>query len=218
MTQGKPLPANLVQRYADWKATKFVKNKALYQQLAEEGQHPQAMVISCCDSRVHATAFFGDDPGAFFIHRNIANLVPPYKTDGDQHGTSAAIEYAVSVLKVAHIIILGHSGCGGVYGCYQMCNGDAPDLEQKSSFVGRWVDILRPGYERVAGKGSTEEQIAALEREGILLSMENLMGFPFVRDAVTADTLSIHGMWTNIVDGSLFHFDGTAFVPVAEKG
>lgn len=217
MTQGKPLPANLVQRYADWKTTKFVKNKALYKQLAEEGQHPQAMVISCCDSRVHATALFGDDPGAFFIHRNIANLVPPYKPDGDQHGTSAAIEYAVCALKVAHIIILGHSGCGGVKGCYQMCNGDAPELEQKSSFVGRWVDILRPGYERVAGKGSTAEQITALEREGVLLSMENLMGFPFVRDAVTADRLTIHGMWTNIGDGSLLHFDGTAFVPVAEN-
>ena len=145
----KPLPNNLIKRYMGWRATGFSENKAWYKRLAEEGQHPRAMIISCCDSRVHATSIFGADSGEFFIHRNIANLVPPFETDGGLHGTSATIEYAVTALKVAHIIVLGHSNCGGVKGCIDMCSGNAPQLEEDSSFVGRWIDILRPGYEKV---------------------------------------------------------------------
>jgi len=125
-----PLPSYLVQRYRGWKATKFVENKSWFKHLAESGQHPRAMVISCCDSRVHVTAIFGSDTGEFFIHRNIAALVPPFQPDGDHHGTSAAVEYAVTTLKVAHIIVVGHSSCGGVKGCYQMCSGAAPELEK----------------------------------------------------------------------------------------
>lgn len=214
MTIGLPLPPYFVQQYEAWKATKFAQNRDRYRHLAEEGQQPRAMVISCCDSRVNATAFFGSDPGELFIHRNIANLVPPYKPDGDHHGTSAAIEYAVCALKVPHIVIIGHSSCGGVNGCYRMCHGDAPELEKQSSFVGRWMDILRPAYDRVVGTGSEEEQIAALEREGIVESLHNLMGFPFVREAVEAETLSVHGLWNNIGDGSLFYYDGEGFEPV----
>ena len=209
-----PLPEYLVQRYQGWKATKFVENKAWYKHLAEDGQHPRAMVISCCDSRVHVTAIFGSDTGEFFIHRNIANLVPPYNPDGDHHGTSAAVEYAVNSLKVAHIVVLGHSNCGGVNGCFQMCSGNAPELEEKTSFVGRWMDILRPGYERIAGKGNDEEQLRALEREGVVVSLENLMSFPFVKERVEAESLSLHGLWNDIGEGSLLFYDGDGFSPV----
>ena len=146
----KPLPGYLKQRYHGWKATTYADNHAWYERLANEGQRPRAMVISCCDSRVHVTSIFGADQGEFFIHRNIANLVPPYETDGNRHGTSAAVEYAVTVLQVAHLIVLGHSQCGGVRGCLDMCRGNAPELERKDSFVGRWMDILKPKYEQIA--------------------------------------------------------------------
>ena len=116
MDASKPLPAYLLQRYHGWKATTFAENEAWYRRLADEGQRPRAMVISCCDSRVHVTSIFGAEQGEFFIHRNIANLVPPYQPDGAQHGTSAAVEYAVTALKVAHVLVLGHSNCGGVAG------------------------------------------------------------------------------------------------------
>ena len=89
----KPLPSYLLQRYNGWKATGYADNQAWYRRLANEGQRPRAMMISCCDSRVHVTSIFGADQGEFFIHRNIANLVPPYEPDGDHHGTSAAVEY-----------------------------------------------------------------------------------------------------------------------------
>ena len=174
------------------------------------------MVISCCDSRVHATSIFGAEQGEFFIHRNIANLVPPYRPDSDHHGTSAAVEYAVSALSVSHIIVLGHSNCGGVQGCLSMCSGEAPELEKTSSFVGRWMDILRPGYERVKDEPDRQKQLRMLEKEAVLVSLNNLMTFPFVRDAVESDLLALHGLWTEIGDGELEYFDPKAdsFLPV----
>lgn len=99
------LPHYLVQRYHGWHATAFTENRVWYRRPAEDGQRPRAMVIACCDLRVHVTSIFGADTGEFFIHRNIANLVPAYAPDGEQHGTSAAVEYAVNSLKVAHLVI-----------------------------------------------------------------------------------------------------------------
>lgn len=204
MKNARPLPAYLVQRYAGWKATTFAENQAWFRRLASEGQHPRAMIISCCDSRVHVTSIFGADTGEFFIHRNVANLVPPYAPDGASHGTSAAVEYAVTALKVAHVIVIGHSGCGGVAGCHAMCSGKAPELEASSSFVGRWMDILRPGYERV--RGQTSDEVRALEYEAVLVSLENLMTFPFVASAVKAGELTLHGLWTDIGEGGLMQY------------
>lgn len=209
MDQAKPLPSYLIKRYQGWKATSYADNKVWYRRLADEGQHPRAMVISCCDSRVHVTSIFGADQGEFFIHRNIANLVPPYAPDGDHHGTSAAVEFAVTALKVPHLIVLGHSSCGGVSGCYDMCSGKAPELEKKSSFVGRWMDILRPGYNRVKKmnlKDEAEER-RQLEKAAVVVSLENLMTFPFVKSAIDSETMSIHGLWTDIGKGGLQHYD-----------
>ncbi|SES05171.1 carbonic anhydrase [Tranquillimonas rosea] len=204
MEHVRPLPTYLAQRYHGWKATTFAENRAWYKRLADEGQRPRAMVISCCDSRVNVTSIFGADQGEFFIHRNIANLVPPYEPDGNQHGTSAAVEFAVTSLKVAHLIILGHSSCGGVAGCYDMCSGHAPDLEEKSSFVGRWMDLLRPGFERLPAEADETTRRRALEHEAVNVSLENLMTFPFVRSAVENGSLSLHGLWTDIGEGQLY--------------
>ncbi|WP_042251391.1 carbonic anhydrase [Paracoccus sp. PAMC 22219] len=197
-----PLPQYLIKRFHGWKATSYSENAAWFRRLATEGQRPRAMVISCCDSRVHVTSIFGADSGEFFIHRNIANLVPPYAPDGLQHGTSAAVEYAVAALKVAHLIVVGHTNCGGVHGCHAMCSGAAPELEEKTSFVGRWMDILRPGYERVKDLPEAE-QVSALEREAVVVSLENLMTFPFVRSAVESGEMSLHGLVHDISQGTL---------------
>jgi carbonic anhydrase len=216
MDAAKPLPSYLIQRYQGWKATTYSDNRAWYKRLANEGQRPRAMVISCCDSRVHVTSIFGADQGEFFIHRNIANLVPPYEPDGDHHGTSAAVEYAVTALKVAHLIVLGHSQCGGVQGCLDMCSGNAPHLEEQSSFVGRWMDILRPGYNRVKAANNADDQACALEKEAVIVSLENLMTFPFVNDAVKDNSLTLHGLWTDIGEGGLEFFEAKtrSFQPV----
>ncbi|MEL6510198.1 MAG: carbonic anhydrase [Pseudomonadota bacterium] len=203
MQNAKPLPAYLIQRYQGWRATTYSENQTWYRRLAEEGQRPRAMIISCCDSRVHVTSIFGADQGEFFIHRNIANLVPPYSPNGDHHGTSAAVEYAVTALKVAHIIVLGHSNCGGVRGCHDMCSGQAPELEKDTSFVGRWMDILRPGYEKVKDISDEQDRIDALEKEAVLVSVNNLASFPFVKEARDKGELTLHGVWTDIAMGTL---------------
>ncbi len=216
MTTAKSLPRSYVQRYRGWHATQYQENKAWYHRLADEGQHPRAMVISCCDSRVHVTSIFGADTGEFFIHRNIANLVPPYKPDGDLHGTSATIEYAVGTLKVANILVLGHSNCGGVQGCLDMCSGNAPELEEKTSFVGRWMDILREGYDRVKDIEDPGERLTSLEKEGVLTSLDNLMTFPQVAAGVKDGSLALHGLWHDIGSGELHAYDPEkhAFLPL----
>lgn len=207
MEFAKPLPSYLVQRYHGWKATSYKENSGWYRRLASDGQRPRAMVISCCDSRVHVTSIFGADQGEFFIHRNIANLVPPYEPDGDHHGTSAAVEYAVSILGVVHLIVLGHSQCGGIQGCIDMCKGHAPELEAKESFVGRWMDILRPKFTQVSDIEDQEEQARQLEKHAVITSMDNLMTFPFVASAVEDGGLSMHGLWTDIGEGGLQCYD-----------
>ena len=211
MTDSRPLPEYLVRRYLGWKATTYAENRSWYRRLADGGQHPRAMVISCCDSRVHVTSIFGADQGEFFIHRNIANLVPPYNPDGEYHGTSAAIEYAVTTLKVAHLIVLGHSNCGGVQGCYDMCSGDAPELNASTSFVGRWMEILRPGFDALAA-GGKEQRITALEKAAVVVSLQNLLTFPFIKAALDDDMLTLHGLWNDIAAGGLEVYDGDGFV------
>ncbi|MES2665210.1 MAG: carbonic anhydrase [Pseudomonadota bacterium] len=206
MITARTLPAYLISRFQGWRATTYQENRAWYRRLAEYGQHPRAMVISCCDSRVHVTSIFGADEGEFFIHRNVANLVPPFNPDGEYHGTSAAVEYAVTSLGVAHIVVLGHSNCGGVKGCHEMCCGRAPELELKSSFVGRWMDILRPGFDRVAHLPE-DGRIRALEKEAVLVSLENLMTFPFVKEAVESERMTLHGLWTDTGEGGLEQYD-----------
>lgn len=216
MDQVKPLPDILTERYRTWISETFPSQKGLFKKLVDEGQFPHALVISCCDSRVMPTEFFGVDAGELFVHRNIANLVPPFTPDGGMHGTSAAIEYAVTALKVPHIIVIGHSNCGGAAGCHAMCSGDAPELEKSTSFVGRWIDVLRPGYDRIEKTASKEDQLRALEQQTVVVSLENLLTFPFVVEARNRGELSLHGLWTDIAEGALWQYDAPTkeFVPV----
>lgn len=200
------LPQSLIERHHDWQKTEFSDNKKLYRQLVDDGQHPEAMIISCCDSRVNITSIFEAAAGDFFVHRNIANLVPPYAPGINNHGTSAAIEYAVKALGVSHIIVVGHSQCGGVKGCHDMCSGNAPALEMRDSFVGHWLEGLRPAYNRVRSRKS-KSPVEDLEREGIRVSLENLMSFPFIAEKVFDETLTLHGLWHNIKSGQLEMLD-----------
>ena len=203
----KPLPEYLVQRYYGWKATTFANNKSWYHKLAEDGQHPRAMIISCCESRVHVTSIFGSYAGEFFIHRNIANLVPPFKEDQDYHGTSAAIEYAVKTLKIPHIIVLGHSTCGGVHSSFEYFSGNNPNLYKDSNFVASWLEILRPSFEKIPSNLSKNEKLKSLEKNTVLTSLENLTTFPFIKEAINNETLSLHGLWHDIGTGDLMFYD-----------
>ena len=206
MHHATPLPEFFVARYRAWRAGPFLEQRDRFAELAEQGQNPMAMIIACCDSRVKVSEVFGAEAGDFFIHRNIANLVPPYQPDAQHRATSATVEYAVTVLKVAHLLVLGHFGCGGVRGCHDMLSGAAPHLRAPESFVGSWLRILAPAYSGLP-EGRLVDRLAVLEKQAVLLSLSNLMTFPFVRAAVEAGDLEIHGAWKDIRDGGLEVYD-----------
>jgi carbonic anhydrase len=216
MNSIRPLPPYLAQRFHGWRALTHRENQAWYRRLAQEGQRPREMIIACCDSRLHVSAMFGSGSDELFIHRNIAALVPPFGPDGRHHAASAAIEFAVTTLRVSHIIVIGHSGCGGVQSCYDMCTGRAPELEDELSLVGRWLDILRPAFDALPQDLEPGAVLRTLEHDAVLVSMRNLLSFPVVRRAADAESLSLHGLWADIAAGELETYDpiNERFVPV----
>lgn len=213
----KALPKYLIDRYRSWKALRFEENKAWYNRLAADGQRPRAMVVSCCDSRMDVVGIFGAEPGDLFVVRNVANIIPAYTRDHAHHGTSAAVEYAIKVLKVTNIVIIGHSMCGGVAACHDMCAGEAPELMEEDSIIGRWVELLRPAFERVASlELSRKEKIAQLEHEGVIHSLGNLVTFPCVKEALENGETAIHGAWIDIATGVIEVYDPATgdFAPI----
>ena len=208
MKFAKPLPPFLIARHRERRATRTAEELARLRELSEHGQNPRAMVIACCDSRVMESEVFGSEAGEFFVHRNIANLVPPYTPDGQQHGTSATIEYAVKVLKVRHLIVMGHSRCGGVAGCYDMAAGNAATAPDPESFDGHWLEILLPSAKPLLEQGMDRATaLRRLEQEAVLRSLANLLTFPFVAEEVYVGRLQLHGTWKDIGDGDLEVYD-----------
>lgn len=187
---------DLIAGYRRFRAGVYAEQAQLYKELGE-GQDPDVMLIACADSRAEPSDIFNAAPGQMFVVRNVANLVPPYKPDGGLHGVSAALEFAVRVLKVRHIVVMGHGGCGGV---------TASLTESKSPLIGEfvapWVKLLESARARVMESGSLNPQFA-LELEGIESSLENLMSFPWVAEAVKAGDLELHGAWFAIKHGEL---------------
>ena len=215
-TEIRTLPRYLIDRYKGWRASTYDENRAWYAKLATEGQRPRAMVIGCCDSRVDAISLFGAEPGELFMLRNVANLVPPYKASHEHPGTSAAIEVAITGLGITNLIVLGHAQCGGVKAFVEM--KDDPDrTELGGEFIGAWMKSLDPTYERVPREGTPEERLRAFEQAGVVVSLENLMSFPFIQEVVEKEKLVLHGAWFDIATGTLHHYDPESgeFQPLA---
>jgi carbonic anhydrase len=207
------LPKSLADGYWRFRRDRHGPEKGRYRQLAELGQSPTAMVIACCDARVDVSAIFDAEPGALFIMRNVANLVPPYEPEGRYHGTSAAVEYASLVLKVPSIIVLGHSHCGGVAAYRERLKGNAGE----TSFIGRWLTLLD-------GLQVKESDVAAFDREtafelaGIRQSLANLRSFPALKEREAEGLLTLHGLHFDIASGAVFELDEGAdsFAPLVE--
>jgi carbonic anhydrase len=169
------------------------------------GQKPQALLIGCCDSRVDPALLTDSSPGDLFILRNIANLVPPYSKSEDYHGVSSSIEYAVIYLNVTDIIILGHSNCGGIGALLAAAEG-----QPTGEFIGNWVNIAASARDKVLTEMAAEtpeKQARACEKEAILVSLKNLMTFPWVKERVARGQLSLHGWYYNMGTGQLRHYN-----------
>jgi len=208
-----PLPKPLIEGHLRFRRDIHARDRGRYQQLADLGQAPTAMVVGCCDARVDVSLIFDAKPGDLFIARNVANLVPPYEPEGKYHGTSAAIEFAVLGLKVPNLIVLGHSRCGGVAAYRQKVR----DNVTREGFIGRWLtllDNLKPDEADIFAHGDE----TAFELAAIRSSIANLRTFPFVREREEGGLLALHGLHFDIGSGALLALDPEAgrFAPLVE--
>lgn len=207
------IPNDLLDGYRRFRSERFAQEADRYRQLAGE-QRPATMVIGCADSRVDPATILGAAPGELFVVRNVAALVPPCEEHGAYHGTSAAVEFAVTGLRVSRILVLGHGRCGGVAAA--LARGEQLPVGR---FIGPWVELLAAPRDKVVQQiqaSHADQRQRALERLAIVQSIANLASFPFVAQAVSAGQLRLEGAWFSIGDGVLewLNRDAGVFEPV----
>ena len=186
----------LLQGYRRFRRERWPERREVFERLADDGQAPRAMVVACSDSRVDPTMIFSAEPGKLFILRNVANLVPPYAPDSALHATSAALEFAIRVLEVQDLIVMGHAMCGGI----RMLLHGAPD--SASDFLLPWMRISEPAKRRALLRAGADAQ-SECERESVKLSLENLLTFPWIAQRVSEQRVRLSGMIFDIRSGVL---------------
>ena len=204
-------PGSLLDGYRAFRGERYPHERDRYRTLAEHGQTPEVMVIACCDSRSAPETIFNAAPGEIFVVRNVANLVPPFGTDDACRATSAALEFAVQGLRVAHIVVLGHGQCGGIRSVLE----PADEPLSPGDCVGTWMKQIEAPAKAVAEKGlEGAERQTALEHAAIRHSVENLRTFPWISSLEDSGRLGLHGAWFDISEGALWLMDpdtGTFF-------
>lgn len=196
----------LIEGYRRFRAEVWPAERARYEALAHWGQSPEALVVACSDSRVDPQTIFSAVPGELFVVRNVGALVPPYSPDAAHHGTSAALEFGVRVLKIPRLVVLGHGQCGGVKA---MAYGPPP---QAQDFIASWVEIGKPAL--VAAGEEPDGRLKRIETAVVRLSLANLMTFPWIAEAVAANRLELQGYWFDVHTGVLASVGREGFEPV----
>lgn len=214
-TEASPELAPLIEGYRRFRRTEWSEHRSRWETLGR-GQQPQVMVIACSDSRVDPAQIFDVDPGQIFVVRNIAALVPPFETSPGHHGVSAALEYAVQVLKVREIVVLGHGLCGG---CKAALTRELHGAKRGAGgFIADWIALLDEARPPIVARHGTSGRAAerAMEEAGVKISLANLRTFPQVRAAEADGTLELRGAFFAISDGVLHLLDEAtgAFTPV----
>ena len=204
----------LIEGFVDFRAGYWRENRPLFDKLAREGQQPKVLIVACVDSRVDPGILTSTQPGDVFTIRNVGAIVPPYGPDGGYHGTSAALEFGVRALGVEHIVVLGHALCGGMRAL--LSEEDA--LLSQFEFLKPWTDIMRRAADAVRLGVPELDGVAtqkAVEQAAVVVSMGNVLSFPWVREKVEAGTIAIHGWYFDLRTGELSAFDPTDahFVP-----
>lgn len=190
------------KRFRDSYFGKDPEKTALFEKLSTQGQNPKFLVIACSDSRVDPAIILDCAPGDLFVVRNVANLVPPCEhDDSGYHGTSAALEYAVEVLQIHHIILLGHKQCGGIRALMEHHAAFNPH-----SFIGHWIEIADSARNATLKNHPDlpfDEQIEHCSHYSLTHSLENLRTFPWVQKRVAEQTLFLHAWYFDIGTGLL---------------
>lgn len=198
---------DLIKGNKKFREVRFPKYKEDLKTLVENGQTPEILFIGCSDSRVTPDLVLDTKPGDMFILRNVGNFVPPFSSNSDFHGSSAVIEYAVSILNVKHIIICGHSHCGACKSLYE----EIPDGDELIH-VKSWLELGKRAKEytllSIPDRTNKELLYRTTEKISIVHQLENLITFPEVAKRVEEGTLSIHGWYYDIEDGTIEYYDG----------
>ncbi len=199
-------PKQLIAGFRRFRELHFAGDSVQFQDLAQFGQSPKALVVACCDSRVDPALVLDCAPGDLFVIRNVANLVPPAENQGHYHGTSAALEFGVRNLGVPHIIVLGHAQCGGIHALLER------SVDKEESFIAEWMGIAEAAREQVEqqhAEASDTVRHRACEQQAILVSLSNLMTFSWIRERVEQGRLTLHGWYFDIEGGELLGYDAT---------
>ena|SRR5436190_10485285 len=196
----------LIEGYHRFRATDWTRERERWSELAE-GQSPKVMVLACADSRVDPAHIFDARPGEMFVARNIAALAPPYETSSGFHGVSAALEFAVTQLEVAEILVMGHGLCGG---CAAALTGQFDDtIPGEGHFIADWVGMLSDVRDDVRARHAALDRDAFqdMEREAVKVSLANLRTFPWIAERERAGALMLHGAHFSIGEGRLYVLD-----------
>ena len=198
---------DMVGGYRRFRDTRWAAQRERWSRLAA-GQAPKVMVIACSDSRVDPGQIFDADPGTMFVVRNVAALVPPFRPNGGTHGVPAALEFAVTQLRVEEVLVMGHGGCGG---CAAALSGQFRSADPgEGGFLARWLELLDEARTTVRarhGDEVTPDATDAMEAAAVRVSLANLRSYPFVRDAEAAGQLTLHGAHFALADGVLRTLD-----------
>lgn len=213
------LPAHLVAGYAAFRGTRLKEEQDRFRHLSEYGQKPPVLLIGCCDSRVSPEVIFDAGPGEIFVVRNIANLIPPYERESVREETSAAIEYAVIALNVAHIVVMGHAQCGGVRA---FALGETRDFEPLSdaNFIAKWKTLIKPAADKIGPPTEDlDDYCENLCHASIINGIANLRTYPWVKEGEAAGKLTLHGAYFGVANGAMSALDQSTgqFVPVTSS-
>jgi carbonic anhydrase len=183
-----------------------IGDQSVMHSLSHYGQQPQIMVVACCDSRVDPAVILQCDPGDLFVVRNVANIIPPYEIDDTHHGTSAALEFAIGTLKVKHLILLGHSQCGGIQTLFNHNNTNTND------FISKWVSLVSLPHTNI--QHADDYAKLALNK-----SFEHCLTFPWIKDKITNNLLEVHLWFFDIKSGQIFTYNETtkSYTPLAAE-
>jgi carbonic anhydrase len=180
-------------------------DRSVMQYLSDYGQQPKIMVVACCDSRVDPALILQCDPGDLFVVRNVANIVPPYEKDEMHHGTSAALEFGICFLQVKHLILLGHSQCGGIQA---LLNSD----HNHDDFITNWVSLIKKqdGHKHDTDKAA---------KQALNQSYQNCLSFPWISDKLEQNKLAIHLWFFDIKSGQIFTYSESnkEYLPLATE-
>jgi len=204
----------LSKGYERFRRGYYQSNKARLQQLSKK-QEPQIAIVSCCDSRVDPGLLFDVKPGELFVIRNVANLVPPFETEGEYHGTSAALEFAVNYLKVKQIVVLGHANCGGIKSLME-----DESVPKSDSFIDNWMQLAAAAKEYVLARNDActhQQKITACEKKSVNYSLRNLMTYPWIRDKLVTGNISLLGLYYDLNNGELAILDEITTVECSKE-